>query len=245
MPAGSRSVPQRGLYFANKSTEVAMATASIPDEKLAQAGQSEPAQETTCCVVGGGPGGMMLALLLARRGIDVTLLEAHKDFDREFRGDTIHPSILEILDQIGLAEPLLKLRHNKIYGPTFQSAGGAFSPIDFRRLKTRVPYIMLVPQTKFLQFLAAEAKKYPNFKLRMVANVGQLIEGENGVQGVRYQSTEGWHEVRARLTVGADGRFSKVRQLARLVPLKTSPPMDILWVRLAHMPDGAHSDRLI
>ena len=222
-----------------------MATAAIPDEKLAQAGQSEPAQETTCCVVGGGPGGMMLALLLARRGIDVTVLEAHKDFDREFRGDTIHPSILEILDQIGLAEPLLNLRHNKIYGPTFQSSGGAFSPIDFRRLKTRFPYIMLVPQTKFLEFLAAEAKKFPNFKLRMVANVGQLIEGENGVQGVRYQSTEGWHEVRARLTVGADGRFSKVRQLAGLVPLKTSPPMDILWFQLPHMPEDAHSDRVM
>jgi len=188
---------------------------------------------------------MMLALLLARRGIDVTVLEAHKDFDREFRGDTIHPSILEILDQIGLAEPLLKLRHNKIYGPTFQSSGGAFSPIDFRRLKTRFPYIMLVPQTKFLEFLAAEAKKYPNFKLRMVANVGQLIEGENGFQGVRYQSTEGWHEVRARLTVGADGRFSKVRQLAGLVPLKTSPPMDILWFQLPHMPEDAHSDRVM
>lgn len=222
-----------------------MATAALPDEKVAHADRMEPAQETTCCVVGGGPGGMMLALLLARRGIDVTLLEAHKDFDREFRGDTIHPSILEILDQIGLAERLLTLRHNKIYGPTFQLAGGAFSPVDFRRLKTRYPYIMLVPQTKFLEFLAAEAKKYPNFKLRMVANVGQLIEGENGVQGVRYQSSEGWHEVRALLTVGADGRFSKVRQLAGFVPIKTSPPMDILWFPLPHLPEDAHSDRVM
>jgi 2-polyprenyl-6-methoxyphenol hydroxylase-like FAD-dependent oxidoreductase len=222
-----------------------MATAAIPDEELARAGQSEPAQETTCCVVGGGPGGMMLALLLARRGIDVTLLEAHKDFDREFRGDTIHPSILEILDQIGLAEPLHQLRHNKIYGPTFQVAGGSFSPVDFRRLRTRFPYIMLVPQTKFLEFLAAEAKKYPNFHLRMVANVGQLIEGQNGVQGVRYQGTDGWHEVRALLTVGADGRFSKVRQLAGIVPVKTSPPMDILWFQLPHLPEDAHSDRVM
>ncbi len=222
-----------------------MATAAIPDEELARVGQSEPAQETTCCVVGGGPGGMMLALLLARRGIDVTLLEAHKDFDREFRGDTIHPSILEILDQIGLAEPLHQLRHNKIYGPTFQVAGSSFSPVDFRRLKTRFPYIMLVPQTKFLEFLAAEAKKYPNFHLRMVANVGQLIEGQNGVQGVRYQGTDGWHEVRALLTVGADGRFSKVRQLAGIVPVKTSPPMDILWFQLPHLPEDAHSDRVM
>lgn len=188
---------------------------------------------------------MMLALLLARRGVKVTLLEAHKDFDREFRGDTLHPSILEILDQIGLAEPLHQLRHNKIYGPTLQVAGGSYSPVDFRRLKTPFPYIMLIPQTTFLEFLAAEAKKYPNFHLRMLANVGELIEGEAGVRGVRYQRTDGWHQVGARLTVGADGRFSKVRQLAGFEPVKTSPPMDILWFRLPHLPGDEHSDRLM
>jgi 2-polyprenyl-6-methoxyphenol hydroxylase-like FAD-dependent oxidoreductase len=222
-----------------------MATATIPDEKLSRAGQIEPSQETTCCIVGGGPGGMMLALLLARRGVEVMLLEAHKDFDREFRGDTLHPSILEILDQMGLAEPLHRLPHNKIYGPTFQVAGGSFSPVDFRRLKTRFPYIMLIPQTKFLEFLAAEGKKYPNFHLRMVANVGELIESEVGTRGVRYQSTDGWHEVRALLTVGADGRFSKVRQLAGFEPIKTSPPMDILWFQLPHLPGDEHSDRVM
>ena len=222
-----------------------MATATIPDEQLARAGEIEPAQETTCCIVGGGPGGMMLALLLARFGIEVTLLEAHKDFDRDFRGDTLHPSILEILDQIGLAEPLHQLKHNKIYGPTLQLANSSFSPVDFRRLKTRFPYIMLIPQTKFLEFLAAQGKQYPNFRLRMVANVGELIEGEAGVQGVRYQGTDGWHELRALLTVGADGRFSKVRQLAGFPPVKTSPPMDILWFQLPHLPGDAHSDRLM
>ena len=222
-----------------------MATAIVPEEELAQAGRLAPFEETTCCIVGGGPGGMMLALLLARRGVQVTLLEAHKDFDREFRGDTLHPSILEILDQIGLAEPLHRLRHNKIYGPTLQVAGGSFSPVDFRRLKTRFPYIMLIPQTKFLEFLAAEGKKYPNFRLRMVANVGELIEGERGVRGVRYQSTDGWHEVGARLTIGADGRFSKVRQLAGFAPIKTSPPMDILWFRLPHLAGDEHSDRVM
>src|SRR5262249_13240239 len=118
-------------------------------------------EQTSCCVVGGGPGGMMLALLLARKGVPVTLLEAHKDFDRDFRGDTIHPSILEILDQIGLAEPLHKLRHVKIYGPTLRAANASFSPVDFRRLKTKFPYIMLVPQTKFLEFIAEQAGKYP------------------------------------------------------------------------------------
>jgi len=222
-----------------------MATAAIPDEELSEAGRVEPAEDTVCCIVGGGPGGMMLALLLARRGVHVTLLEAHKDFDRAFRGDTLHPSILEILDQIGLAEPLHHIRHNKIYGPTLQVAGTSFSPVDFRRLNTRFPYIMLVPQTKFLEFLSAEAKKYPSFRQRMVANVATLIEGDGRVRGVRYQSTDGWHEVRALLTIGADGRFSKVRQLAGFEPIKTSPPMDILWFQLPHLAEDEHSDRVM
>jgi 2-polyprenyl-6-methoxyphenol hydroxylase-like FAD-dependent oxidoreductase len=198
--------------------------------------------QTTCCVVGGGPGGMMLAILLARRGVPVTLLEAHKDFDREFRGDTIHPSILEILDEIGLAEPLHKLRHVKIYGPTLRGANTSFSPIDFRRLKTKFPYIMLIPQTKFLEFIAEEASKYPEFRLKMTANVESLIEENGSVRGVRYLSTDGWHEVRASLTVGADGRFSKVRHLAGFEPIKTSPPMDILWFRLPHLPEDPQED---
>jgi 2-polyprenyl-6-methoxyphenol hydroxylase-like FAD-dependent oxidoreductase len=221
-----------------------MATETLPEEKLAGVGQSEDAEQTACCIVGGGPGGMMLALLLARQGVPVTLLEAHKDFDREFRGDTLHPSILEILDQIGLAEPLHELRHTKIYGPTLQVAGGRFAPVDFRRLKTRFPYIMLIPQTRFLEFLAAEASRYPNFRLRMVANVAELIESAGGVSGVRYQSTEGWHEVRAQLVVGADGRFSKVRHLLGFEPIKTSPPMDILWFQLPRLPGDESSDRV-
>jgi 2-polyprenyl-6-methoxyphenol hydroxylase-like FAD-dependent oxidoreductase len=191
---------------------------------------------TRCCVVGGGPGGMMLALLLARQRVPVTLLEQHKDFDRDFRGDTIHPSIMEILDQIGLAAPLHQLRHAKIYGPTLRAANISFSPIDLRRLKTRFPYIFLVPQSKFLEFLAAEASKYPDFRLVMGANVEHLVEGNGEVRGVRYLSSDGMHEVRAPLTVGADGRFSKVRHLAGFEPIKTSSPMDILWFRLPHLP---------
>ena len=127
----------------------------------------------------------------------------------------------------------------------FKLPDGSFSPIDFRRLKTRFPYIMLVPQTKFLEFLAQEGKKYPNFRLRMVANVAELIEEHGQVCGVRYQSTDGWHTVRALLTVGADGRFSKVRQLAGFEPIKTSPPMDILWFELPHLPGDEHSDRVM
>lgn len=193
-------------------------------------------RQTTCCVVGGGPGGMMLALLLARQRVPVTLLEQHKDFDREFRGDTIHPSTLELLDQIGLAKPLHQLQHSKIYGPTLRLANSTFSPIDFRRLKTRFPYILLVPQARFLDFLATEASKYPDFRLEMGANVQQLIEEQGQVRGVRYLAADGTHEVRASLTVGADGRFSKVRHLSGFEPINTSAPMDILWFRLPHIP---------
>jgi 2-polyprenyl-6-methoxyphenol hydroxylase-like FAD-dependent oxidoreductase len=193
-------------------------------------------QRTTCCVVGGGPGGMMLALLLARQGVPVTLLEQHRDFERDFRGDTIHPSILEVLDQIGLAEKLHQIRHAKIYGPTLRVANTSFSPIDFRRLKTRFPYVFLVPQARFLDFLAAEAAKYPDFRLVMGANVERFIEQDGQVRGVLYLGSDGMHEVRATLVVGADGRFSRSRHLAGIEPIKTSAPMDILWFRLPHLP---------
>jgi 2-polyprenyl-6-methoxyphenol hydroxylase-like FAD-dependent oxidoreductase len=178
----------------------------------------------------------MLALLLARQRVPVTLLEQHKDFDRDFRGDTIHPSTLELLDQIGLAEPLHQLQHAKIYGPTLRLANTDFSPIDFRRLKTRFPYILLVPQARFLDFLAAEGAKYPDFKLAMGANVEHLIEENGQVRGVRYRAADGMHDVRAPLTVGADGRFSRVRHLAGFEAVKTSSPMDVLWFRLPHIP---------
>ena len=206
---------------------------------IAHTSTTEPvldSQRTSCCVVGGGPGGMMLALLLARQGVPVTLLEQHKDFDRDFRGDTIHPSTLELLDQIGLAEPLHVLHHSKIYGPTLRVANSNFSPVDFRRLKTRFPYILLIPQARFLDFLAAEASRYRDFRLVMGANVEQLITEQGQVRGVRYLATDGMREVRAMLTVGADGRFSKIRHLCGFEPVRTSAPMDILWLRLPHIP---------
>jgi 2-polyprenyl-6-methoxyphenol hydroxylase-like FAD-dependent oxidoreductase len=222
-----------------------MATAAISDPRTAPQEVILDTRQTTCCIVGGGPGGMMLALLLARKGVPVTLLEAHKDFDREFRGDTIHPSTLDVLDEIGLAERLHEIRHVKIYGPTLRAANTSFSPLDFRNLKVRFPYIMLIPQTKFLEFIAAEAGKYAHFKLVMTANVESLIEEGGSVRGVRYLGTEGWHEVRATLTVGADGRFSKVRHLAGFEPIKTSAPMDILWFRLPHLPEDEQSNRVM
>src|ERR1044071_7280608 len=182
---------------------------------------------STGCVIGGsGPGGLMLALLLARRGVPVTLLEMHKDFDREFRGDTVHPSTLEILDQLGLAEKVHQIPHSKVYGPTLMTSKGPFQPFDLRRLKTRFPYILMVPQAKFLALLASEAAQYPHFRLKMGASVCDLIRENGAVGGVKYQTSETQGEVRALLTVGADGRHSRVRQLAGIHPIKTSPPMD-------------------
>ena len=191
------------------------------------------ASRTTCCVVGGGTGGAVAALLLARGGVDVTLLESHPDFDRKFRGDTIHPSVMELMDRLGLAEDLLKLRHSRVDGLTVQTPEGPFTPVDFSRLKTRFPYITVMPQTSFLEFVTAEASRYPNFRLVMGARVKELVEEGGVVRGVRYEDRGGEeHEVRAVLTVGADGRGSRVRRLAGFEPKKASPPIDFLWFEL-------------
>ncbi|HLL70998.1 MAG TPA: FAD-dependent oxidoreductase [Pyrinomonadaceae bacterium] len=195
--------------------------------------------ETSCCIVGGGPAGAILALMLARQKIPVVLVEAHEDFERDFRGDTIHPSVLEILDELGLAARLHTLRHSKIHSATFMTPAGALTVADFRRLKTRFPYIMLLPQSQFLEFITEEAKQYPNFQLRMGARVEELIEEGGEVRGVRYEDDAGVHEVRALLTVGADGRSSRVRHLAGKEPVKTSPPMDVLWFRVPRKADDA------
>ena len=196
-----------------------------------------PIEETTCCIVGSGPAGAVLALLLARKGIPVTLLEEHMDFDRDFRGDTVHPSVMEIMDEIGLAERLLQLDHTRVDVLPVQTSKGMVTLADFRRLKTRFPYIMMIPQVRFLEFITSEAKRYPNFRLVMGARVEKLIEEDGYIHGVHYRGQDGWHVVRAVLTVGADGRFSRMRKLAGFEPVKTAPPMDVLWFRLPRKPE--------
>jgi 2-polyprenyl-6-methoxyphenol hydroxylase-like FAD-dependent oxidoreductase len=205
--------------------------------------QSETVEtrHTTCCIVGSGPGGAILALLLARRKIPVVLLEAHEDFDRDFRGDTIHPSVLEILDELGLADRLLELRHSKLRTFTFMTPDGPVTLADLSRLRTKFPFIAMIPQSQFLEFITEEAKRYPDFQLTMGARVEELIEEDGAVRGVRYRERDGWHEVRAKLTVGADGRGSRIRHLTGMETVATSPPMDVLWFRLprkASDPEG-------
>jgi 2-polyprenyl-6-methoxyphenol hydroxylase-like FAD-dependent oxidoreductase len=168
------------------------------------------------------------------------LLEEHMDFDRDFRGDTIHPSVMQIMDEIGLADRLLQIPHSQLYSIPVQTSSGTVTLGDFRHLKTRYPYIAMIPQVYFLEFITTEAKKYPNFQLIMGARVEKLIEENEKICGVHYRGQDGWHEVRALLTVGADGRFSRLRRLAGWEPIKTAQAMDVLWFRLPAKPGDFH-----
>jgi len=178
--------------------------------------------------------------MLARKGIDVMLLESHLDFDRDFRGDTLHPSILEVMDELGLADRLLQLPHTKLSLVTPPAATGSRLQFDLHDLKTKFPYIAFMPQTRFLAFMTSEAQRFSSFHLIMGARVEELLEEEGQVRGVRYRALDGWHEVRALLTVGTDGRFSRMRRLAGFEPIASSPPMDVLWLRLSRKPDEPH-----
>ena len=199
-------------------------------------GQHVEACQARCCVVGGGPAGMMLGLLLARAGVDVVVLEKHGDFLRDFRGDTIHPSTLELLYELGLLDKFLKRPHQEareVHGVI----GGVEVPVaDFSHLPTRCKFVAFMPQWDFLDFVAAEARRYPAFRLKMEAEVVDLLEADGRVVGVRAHTPEGPLEVRAGLTVGADGRRSTTRARAGLDVVDLGAPIDVLWMRLSRRP---------
>jgi 2-polyprenyl-6-methoxyphenol hydroxylase-like FAD-dependent oxidoreductase len=199
--------------------------------------RAAPVTRTDCCIAGGGPAGVMLGFLLARQGIGVVVLEKHGDFLRDFRGDTIHPSTLRILDELGLAGDLLRLPHDE--APLLQAITpqGTVTMANFQSLHTRWPYLVFLPQWDFLNFIVTRARCYPRFHLRMQADVSEIIDEGGVVRGVRYEGPDGQQEVRALVTVAADGRSSTVRQQAGLRPVGTAPPMDVLWFRLSRRPD--------
>jgi 2-polyprenyl-6-methoxyphenol hydroxylase-like FAD-dependent oxidoreductase len=192
---------------------------------------------TRCCIVGGGPCGLMLGFLLARAGVDIVVLEKHADFLRDFRGDTIHPSTLEVMAELGLLDAFLKLPHQKQVNIGAVFSGHEYAFADFSHLPTRCKFIALMPQWDFLDFLAQQGKRYPTFHVRMRAEAVDLIEDGGRVTGVRADTPDGPLEVRADLTVGCDGRHSTVRARAGLRVEDIGAPMDVLWFRLPKKPN--------
>jgi 2-polyprenyl-6-methoxyphenol hydroxylase-like FAD-dependent oxidoreductase len=189
-------------------------------------------------IAGGGPAGMMAGLLFARAGVKTLVLEKHADFLRDFRGDTVHPSTMELMDELGLLDAFLKRPHDEVQTLTVRVADRRITVADTRHLPVRCPFIALMPQWDFLDFLADEARKYPTFTLRMEAEATDLLFDGERVAGVRLASGE---EVRGRLTIAADGRRSVLRDKAGLPKRDLGAPIDVLWFRL---PKGRSSENL-
>jgi 2-polyprenyl-6-methoxyphenol hydroxylase-like FAD-dependent oxidoreductase len=193
--------------------------------------------ETRCCIAGGGPAGMMAGYLLARMGVDVIVLEKHRDFLRDFRGDTIHPSTLELMHELGILDGFLKRPHQKVTQISGQIGDQTFVLGDLTHLPTKCKFIALMPQWDFLNFVRDQAQQYPGFHLMMQTKVVDLIAENGRIVGVTAESPSGMREIRAALTIGADGRHSLVRDRAGLQVQNLGAPMDVLWMRISRHKD--------
>jgi len=193
--------------------------------------------QVRCCIVGGGPAGMMLGYLLGRAGIDVVVLEKHADFIRDFRGDTVHPSTLQVMDELGLIDGFLKLPHQQLQKMDGMFGGTSVRIADLSRVGTKYPFIAFMPQWDFLNFLREAGQRFASLKVMMNAEATDLIRQGDRIAGVKVETPEGAIDIRADLTIACDGRHSIVRERAGLAVEEIGAPMDVLWFRAGRRPD--------
>ena len=207
---------------------------------MEQRSQSAERLNAQCCMTGGGPAGVMAGYLLARAGVSVIVLEKHKDFLRDFRGDTVHPSTLEVVHELGLLEGFLQRGHQEVRHLSIRFGAIAAEIADLSHLPTHCKFVALMPQWDFLNFLTEAGRKFPGFQMKMQYEVMDLLEESGRIVGVKGKTPDGAFEARAHLTIGADGRHSVIREKAGLQIEDLGAPIDVLWMRLPKKPDDSY-----